>query len=569
MKEKVWGIRGGEREIDDAETLVRVLLANRNVAVSEQESFFASSYDRDIHDPYSIADMEKAVERIFRAIKNKERIVVYGDYDADGITSTAIMIETLTALGAHVIPYLPHRYDDGYGLNGVVLQQMASEFEVLITVDCGISNSAEIAMLQEAGKDVIIVDHHEIPEQMPQAYAILHPRHPAGSYKWEHLCGAGMSWKAAQALFRHANSPFVGDADKEKWLLDIVMIGTIADVMPLLGENRAIVRFGKEVLMRTKHPGIAALLKESRVNVSTITAEDIAFRIVPLLNAAGRIGHPQSAFDVLLAQSSTQAEIAVKKLVQLNNERRSLTKKMMDEANLEIDHDLPFVFIANKTWPAGIVGLVAGRLASQFAKPAFVVGGHSSLAHAVGSARGGGKGNVMSALESVRHHTLKLGGHKAAAGFSVQHENLEHMKNGLREYFVAQQSSLSDGGLESLHVADAHISSHVVTWDTARMLTKFEPFGEGNKKPAFVLRGLPLISIKTVGKSNDHIKAKLLVGDREVDAIGFGLGGEISTLKNTVDVLASIGVNEFRGRESLELRLTDIAPANAVTTTQL
>ncbi|MEK7499951.1 MAG: DHHA1 domain-containing protein, partial [Patescibacteria group bacterium] len=248
---------------------------------------------------------------------------------------------------------------------------------------------------------------------------------------------------------------------------------------------------------------------------------------------------------------------------------RSLTKKMMDEANLEIDHDLPFVFIANKTWPAGIVGLVAGRLASQFAKPAFVVGGHSSLAHAVGSARGGGKGNVMSALESVRHHTLKLGGHKAAAGFSVQHENLEHMKNGLREYFVAQQSSLSDGGLESLHVADAHISSHVVTWDTARMLTKFEPFGEGNKKPAFVLRGLPLISIKTVGKSNDHIKAKLLVGDREVDAIGFGLGGEISTLKNTVDVLASIGVNEFRGRESLELRLTDIAPANAVTTTQL
>ncbi|MEK7499510.1 MAG: DHH family phosphoesterase, partial [Patescibacteria group bacterium] len=200
MKEKVWGIRGGEREIDDAETLVRVLLANRNVAVSEQESFFASSYDRDIHDPYSIADMEKAVERIFRAIKNKERIVVYGDYDADGITSTAIMIETLTALGAHVIPYLPHRYDDGYGLNGVVLQQMASEFEVLITVDCGISNSAEIAMLQEAGKDVIIVDHHEIPEQMPQAYAILHPRHPAGSYKWEHLCGAGMSWKAAQAL---------------------------------------------------------------------------------------------------------------------------------------------------------------------------------------------------------------------------------------------------------------------------------------------------------------------------------------------------------------------------------
>lgn len=568
MKERIWGIRGDSKIIDDSETLVRVLLENRNVASHEQESFFAPSYERDIHDPYSIAHMEKAVERIMRAVHNKERIVVYGDYDADGITSTAIMVETLTALGAHVIPYLPHRYDDGYGLNGVVLQQMLSEFEVLVTVDCGISNSAEIAMLQASGKDVIIVDHHEIPEIMPQAYAILHPRHTDGSYKWGHLCGAGMSWKFAQALFRHSSSPFADDADREKWLLDIVMIGTIADVMPLLGENRAIVRFGKEILMRTKHPGIAALLKESRIHASTITAEDIAFRIVPLLNAAGRIGHPQSALDALIAQTSEQAEIAVKKLVQLNNERRALTRKMMDEANSEIDHSLPFVFIANKTWPAGIVGLVAGRLASQFSKPAFVVGGHSSLAHAVGSARGGGKGNVLSALETVRHHTLKLGGHKAAAGFSVRTENLEHMKEGLREYYLDGQSS-GDGGLESLHVADASISSHMVTWDTARQLTKFEPFGEANAKPSFLLRGLPLLEARMVGKSNDHIKAKLLLGDREVDAIGFGLGQQLGEVKDSVDVLASIGVNEFRGRESLELRLTDIAPANTVTTTQL
>lgn len=569
MKERTWNIRSAASEIDDAETLVRVLLENRNVRLDDQESFFSPLYDRDIHDPYSIMDMEKAVERMFSAIKNKERILVYGDYDADGVTSTAIMVETLIALGAHVIPYLPHRYDDGYGLNGTVLKQMFSEFELLITVDCGVSNSAEIAMLQLAGKDVIIIDHHEIPEQMPQAYALLHPRHTNGSYMWGHLCGAGMSWKVAQALLRDVRSPFAGDPDREKWLLDMVMIGTIADVMPLLGENRAIVRFGKEVLMRTKHPGIAALLQESRVNVSAITAEDIAFRIVPLLNAAGRIGHPQSALDALLAQNPQQAEVAVKKLVQLNNERRTLTKKMMDEASLEIDHNLPFVFIANKTWPAGIVGLVAGRLASQFSKPAFVVGGHSSLAHAVGSARGGGKGNVMSALETVRHHTLKLGGHKAAAGFSVLHENLEHMKNGLQEYFLARQSSTSDGGLETLHIADATISSHMITWDTARLLAKFEPFGEGNAKPSFVLKGLPLLSVKTVGKSNDHMKAKLLVGDREVDAIGFGLGGSIPALKNTVDIIASIGVNEFRGRESLELRLVDIAPANEVPVTRL
>ena len=238
----------------------------------------------------------------------------------------------------------------------------------------------------------------------------------------------------------------------------------------------------------------------------------------------------------------------------MNNERRTLTKKMMDEANIEIDHSLPFVFIANSNWPAGIVGLVAGRLASQFGKPAFVVGGHSSLSHSVGSARGGGKINIMSALETVRHHTLKLGGHKAAAGFSVLPEYIDRMKHGLREYFESQVLEQSP----VVHEADAVISSQLVSWDTARALTKFEPFGEANTRPSFVLKGLRLLERRTVGKSNDHIKAKLLVGDREIDAIGFGLGGQVRVLKNTVDVLASIGVNEFRGRESLELRLTDI-----------
>lgn len=554
MKKREWNIRGGETVIEDQEELLSVLLKNREVPPEHQEAFFMSSYLRDVHNPYEIAHMEKAVERIMKAVKNNERIVVYGDYDADGITSTAIMVEALSAIGAHVIPYLPHRYDDGYGLNAVILKEMASEFEVLITVDCGVSNRNEIAILNEIGKDVIVVDHHEIPEVLPDAYAILHPRHPDGAYPWGHLCGAGMSFKFAQALLRHGNSPFTNDPDKEKWLLDIVMIGTIADVMPLLGENRAIVRFGKEVLMRTRHPGVAALLQESRINASAITAEDIAFRIVPLINAAGRIEHPQSALDALLASTPEQAEIAVKKLVRLNNERRSLTKKMMDEANIEIDHSLPFVFISNEAWPAGIVGLVAGRLASQFAKPTFVVGGHSTLSHAVGSARGGGKANVMSALETVRHHTLKLGGHKAAAGFSVLPENVESMKEGLREYFNLQDADASP----VVHVADAAISHHLVSWDTARALERFEPFGEGNAKPSFVLRSVKLLEKRTVGKSNDHIKAKLLVGDKEIDAIGFGLGGEVDSLTDTVDVLASIGIHEFRGRESLELHLLDI-----------
>lgn len=565
---RVWNVTGGTEPVDTQDVLVDMLLKNRGVAKDQQEQFFASSYIRDIHDPYDMTDMEKAVERIMKAVRDGERIMVYGDYDADGITSTAIMVQTLTDIGAHVFPYLPHRYEDGYGLNKETLKRLLPEFDVLITVDCGVSNVEEIQMLVDNKKDVIVVDHHEIPKVLPPAYAILHPRHPDGAYGWGHLCGAGTSWKFAQGLLRHPDSPHAHDEDYEKWLLDLVMIGTIADVMPLLGENRAIVRFGKEVLMRTRRHGISALLTQSRLNVSASTAEDIAFRIVPLINAAGRIGHPQTALNALLAATPAQAERAVRELVQLNNDRRTLTKKMMDEAHIDIDPALPFVFVFNETWPAGIVGLVAGRLASQFAKPAFVVGSIAKqgekVSVAVGSARGAGHANVLSALETVRQHTVKLGGHKAAAGFSVLPENLEHVKQGLADYFAAQER----GAEPTPYTADAHIAPHLVSWDVVRTLQKFEPFGEANPKPIFALTGVELLEKRTVGKSNDHAKLKLYLADREVDAIGFGLGEHVEALGRSVDVLASMGVHEFRGRETLELQIADIAPRGEVTITK-
>lgn len=562
MKGPIWNIRGGEtREIDNQDKLLEVLLAARGVTPDAQESFFSPSYADNIHNPQDLFDMHRAVERVMRAVKDKERILVYGDYDADGICSTAIMVSVLSDIGAHVIPFLPHRYDDGYGLSGVALTRMLPEFDILITVDCGVSNSAEVVMLREAGKDVIIVDHHEIPNVLPEAYAILHPRHPEGSYGWGHLCGAGVSWKFAQGLLRHPDSPHASDGDREKWLLDLAMIGTIADVMPLLGENRAIVHFGKQVLPITRRLGLAALFRESRINPSILTAEDISFRIVPLLNAAGRMGHPQSALNALLAETEDQAMAAVKELTALNNERRAVSKSIVEDAVSQVDDSLPFVFVANTAWPAGIVGLVAGRLASQFAKPAFVVGGIPNATHGVGSARSGGGASVLQALETVRVHTMKLGGHKAAAGFSVLPENMSKVQEGLHEYFLARQS-LGEGGSESTNHADAIISPHLVSWDLAHMLCKFEPFGEANPRPLFVIKGLRVFEMRTVGKKDDHMKAKMLVGDKEVDAIGFGLGEKAKDISENVDVLASIGVNSFRGRESLELRLTDIAAAH-------
>ncbi len=568
MKKPVWNIRGGEtKEITDQEQLFEVLLAARGVSLSDRDLFFSPSYANAIHNPHDLFDMDSAVERVMRAVKNKERILVYGDYDADGICSTAIMVSVLSDIGARVIPFLPHRYDDGYGLSSAALTRMLSEFDLLITVDCGVSNSAEIACMNDADKDTIIVDHHEIPSVLPQAYAILHPRHPQGSYGWGHLCGAGVSWKFAQALYRHEDSPHAKDADQEKWLLDLAMIGTVADVMPLLGENRAIVHFGKQVLPITRRLGLTALLKESRVNLATIQAEDIAFRIVPLLNAAGRMGHPQSALNALLATTTEQASTAVRELVVLNNERRAVSKSILKDAEAQVDHLLPFVFVVNRDWPAGIVGLVAGRLASKFSKPAFVVGGVPNATptsakatagrHGIGSARSVRGINILAALETVRTHTIKLGGHKAAAGFSVLPENFEKMQSGLLEYFLASPKLAGEGGFS--HTADAAISQSLVSWDLAHMLEKFEPFGEANPRPSFIIRGIKVFEARTVGKQGDHLKAKLFVNNREMDAIGFGLGEKADGISETIDVIASLGVNSFRGRESLELRLLDIA----------
>lgn len=558
MKGAAWNIRGGETDqVESQEKLLEVLLASRGLTPDAQDSFFAPSYAENIHNPYDMYDMNRAVERVMRAVRNKERILVYGDYDADGITSTAIMVSALSDIGAHVIPFLPHRYDDGYGLSSVALTAMLSEFDVLITVDCGVSNIAEIALLNNAGKDVIIVDHHEIPAVLPEAYAILHPRHPKGSYAWGHLCGAGTSWKFAQALLRHPDSGHASDPDKEKWLLDLAMIGTIADVMPLLDENRAIVYFGKQVLPITRRLGLAALFAESRINPGSFSAEDIAFRIIPLINAAGRMGHPQSALNALLATTSEQARIAVKELVGLNTQRRAVSKSILEDAEAQVDPSLPFVFVANTAWPAGIVGLVAGRLATKFARPAFVVGGVPNATHGVGSARSGGGASVLQALETVRHHTMKLGGHTAAAGFSAVPENFEKIQEGLADFFTAR--GLGADTSQSDHTADALISQSLVSWEVAHMLEKFEPFGQANPRPVFIIKGLKVFEARTVGKKADHIKVKLLVGDKEVDSIGFGLGEKAKNLPKKVDVLASIGVNEFRGRQSLELRLVDIA----------
>ena len=539
--------------------LEQFLWQQRNLDEAGRLQFLEPQYDRDVHDPYLMYGMAEAVDRVYQAVKAGERILVWGDYDMDGVAATTILVTTLQDIGAHVFPYLPHRIDDGYSLNRDVLEHMIDEFDLLITVDCGISSIEEVAWVTSKGKDVIVTDHHEIGQKLPAARAVIHPRHPKGSYPWGPLAGAGVAWKFAQAFLRDTRSPFAKDPDKEKWLLDAAMMGTVGDIMPLLGENRAIVRFGLEVLRRTKRPGLRALMEATRLRPPTLTVEEVAFRLVPLVNAAGRIDHPQAALDVLMAADAVRGQKYAKKLVQLNTLRQTLTRKIVKEAEKVVDSSAPVIFAANVSWPAGIVGLVAGKLASKFKKPAVVVGGNGK--HAVGSARSSGGVNILEGMRQAQDHTLKLGGHSGAVGFSLLEDRITSFQEALNVSFAAIADPKSI--LPSAE-ADVLVQAALLDWNTHDLLRQFEPFGEANRKPLFAITNMSVMDHRTVGADGQHIKLQLAVGEQTIDGIGFDLAEELTKAHEKVDVIGALETNEYKGQQKLQLRIEDIAEAGTV-----
>ncbi|MBI1833717.1 MAG: single-stranded-DNA-specific exonuclease RecJ [Candidatus Andersenbacteria bacterium] len=559
---RTWKVTGDTTPIEELVALQLQLCRLRNIDEAGSDLFFAPNYDSIIHNPHELTDMSEAVERITSAVKKGEHILVWGDYDADGVSATAVLTEALIAVGAAVAPYLPHRTDEGYGLNLKTLKTLAGGFDLLITVDCGIGNLEEINWLKSQGKDVIVVDHHEIPKELPPARAILHPRHPAGNYPWPHLCGAGVAWKLSQALFRH--EPLgPRSQDDEKWLLDLPLLGTLGDVMPLMGENRGIVRFGLEVLRRTRRPGLRALMEATRVERQTITARQVVFRLVPLINAAGRMDHPQAALDVLLAKTMEQGQLKAQILMQLNAQRRILTRKILKEAEEKVDPALPVVFAFDKRWAPGVVGIVAGQLAQKHGKPALVIG--SNGREAVGSARTAAGIDIHAVLQQAAKHTIKLGGHKQAAGFSLAEGSIVDFRDAVTQILMQDFVAANDGTSLS---ADAIITPRLLQWDTHALLQRFEPFGEGNPAPKFVIRNVPVVRVRRVGKDQSHLKLTLKAENQDIEAIGFGLGENVAGLPKTVDVLGTLNINTFRGVGNLEVAMDDVAPAGSVTITE-
>ncbi len=558
---QVWTVKdnrvaGSESELFD------LLMKDRGVKRGDRQAFLNPDFERDLADPCLFKDMKEAVERVGKALRHKERILVYGDYDVDGITSLAIMVTVLKELGLNPTPYLPDRMGDGYGLNIKVLKEISGQFDLLVTVDCGVNNGDEIEYLKSLGKEAIITDHHELAQGAPEAEAVLHPRHPGGDYPFPWLSGAGVAWAFARALLKNYKSKNVDNCLVETLVL--ACLGTVADSVPLLGENRTIVYYGLKALRHSSKPGVRMLCDYAEREGGVLNEDDLAFRVIPLLNASGRIEHAQPSLDLLIAQRSEEAEEALLKLKACNEKRRQWSKQVMSEAEIQIKNtDAPVVFASNPSWPAGIVGLVANRLSERFCRPAVIVGGCGE--NAVGSGRAPAGMSVLDIIARGKDCLLKFGGHECAVGFSLSHDKVELLRDRL-----LSKSLGGFGGEASVYIlrADLIITSELIDWRTIGILEKMAPYGEGNNKPVFISKRMTLIDWRVVGKTGEHVKFLFQRDNDMVGGIGFGMA-EVCNLNmfkagEKVDVAYGLEVNDYQGRQSLQLNVKGVAKTGSV-----
>lgn len=577
---KEWRLRfplpeKSETRNDLLQPIIARILSSRDIADVEQ--FLRPDYHRDTHDPFLFDDMEKAIARIIMAWETGERITVYGDYDADGLCSAALLYDFFFLMKMNVGIAINHREKEGYGLYMQTIDRLADEgTKLIITTDSGIANFAEIARAQERGVDVIITDHHTVPDspdRIPPAYAIIHPLVRAEKYPFKLLSGGGVAFKLLQGLLRYSAHPaFSQTREKmksddgelitwgayEKWSLDLVAISTIADCMPLVGENRVFVKFGLVVLGKTRRPGLRSILKRVSARTRTLNPETISFYIAPRLNAASRMDHAYIAFKLLTTKDNAEAEILAETLEQKNVERQRLTERVLDEARhvleRKLDEGKKVLIGMSSDWPLGILGLVAGKLCSQYNRPVVLMTeGHGTIA---GAARSIESFNITKAFAEVQHVFLRFGGHSAAGGFALKGPE---QVNEFFESFeaVAERSLNADNLLEQpLHV-DAIATFPDVTLSLCEILSQMEPFGRGNPKPFFQINNLEVHDARYVGSGEKHVKFILRENATLRPVIAFSKGALMREYKagDKVDLVCEIEQNEWNGTVEPQMKL--------------
>lgn len=540
--------------------LQEILLKNRAISDSDASTFLSPSYEGGLHDPFLFRDMGKAVSRIETAVKNKEKIVVYSDYDADGIPGGVILHDFFKKIGyENFRNYIPHRHDEGYGLHQDAVEKLiAEDAKLIITVDLGITAVDEVAYAKAYGVDVIITDHHLGQEVLPDAYAILNPHLPGETYPFQDLCGAGVAFKLVQALTKR----FEITSGWEKWLLDMAGLATLSDMVPLIGENRVLASYGLKVLQKTRRPGLAQLFRKMKTDMAHLTEDDVTFMLTPRLNAASRMDTPQAAFELLSETDIVKAGMLADHLTKINDSRKTMVATIMRDVHKKLEgRELrEVIVIGNPEWRPGVLGLVASKIVETYERPTFVWGGDTE-GGLKGSCRTEGRVNVVELMTRAKESFASFGGHKEAGGFVVTRETVHFLEEQLVSAYQTFTFTEEDKKLVS-YTLDAELSLSDVTLPVYKAIEPLAPFGLGNPKPTFSFPNVIVVGMRQFGKTAEHLELLLSQGDARVKAIAFFTTPEsfdrTFTPGDTITLVGTLERSYFLGRSELRLRIIDI-----------
>ena len=556
MPKLVWNTKNAIKP-NNLGTLTSELLTNRGLSQKEAQSFIDPNYDIDLEDPFSIKDMEKAVKRILDAIKKKEKIAIYGDYDIDGMSASAVMYDALSSMGSKPTLYIPDRFEEGYGLNSLALKKLKENgAKLVISVDCGTTAHKQAEDAKKMKLDLIITDHHEPDGKAPKgAIACINPKLQKHS-PLHNLAGVGVAFYLVRALQEKSDLLKPG---QEKWLLDLVALGTICDVVPLAGPNRVLAKYGLLVLNKSKRPGIKALADTSSIDLSKANEFDLGFKIGPRLNAAGRLTHAQKALDILIADDYDKARGLADDLNELNHIRRQATLEVYEEANKQASKykQDPILVLSSPDWSHGIVGIVASRVSEKWHKPTILL--QELGTEAKGSARSYGNFNIIDAIRSCEALLSSYGGHSFAAGLKLETERIKELRYRLNEYAVSNMDVKNN--IKVIDVA-IDLPSEMVSIDLYEAINSLAPFGNSNSKP-YCQSAFEVSEVRLVGSDASHLKLRLVDSRGNThDAIGFGKGKDYEWMKPCSQVLMAYEISEniWNGSKKHQLEIVDIKP---------
>ena len=537
--------------------LLKQLLYNRGLSEPAMAQAFFYADSRLSGDPWMLPDIEKAIQRIQRALLSGEKIAVYGDFDVDGISATALLVKGLERLGGSVMPYIPHRLQEGHGLNSYALAELREHgASLVITADCGITGTAQMREKHKShlpALDMIITDHHLPLDELPPALAVVDPKRRDSHYPFSDLAGVGVAYKLLQALYQG-----LGKENEVSQFLDFVALGTVADMMPLISENRYLVKAGLEQLRDTTRPGLRELASQAGVKLEKIDAQDISFGLAPRLNAAGRLEHAISAYNLLVTDSPEEARVLAQALAEQNSERQRLTAAAMTHAREQIQQKgISSILIARDAgYAGGILGLVAGRLCDEFYHPAIVVQLGDEVCH--GSCRSIPEFNITAAISKCADLLTRFGGHAQAAGFTLPSANLPKFEERLNEIASRELATID---LRPQIDIDASVRFSELSGTAYTQIQKLAPFGIGNAAPVFISQGTRIADCRSMGSNGTHLRFKLKQDTRLWDAVAFGMGERPVDLQLPLDIVYNLEQDEWNGETRLRLNIMDFASA--------